>query len=214
MFKAHITRFLYLCGIAAPPTVILIIIIAGLITPGYNPLKDAISTLSDQNSLTPGLMTVGFIVFGSLMICFSTGLYLGLKRNIKSAVIGLTFALYGIGMVFTGVFRDSPPISVINAEGIAHNIATTVGFFSLLTGMLVFVRTVHKLPHWYGLTWFTLLAAGVGLGMSVIFFIAADVTYSGFIERIFYMIPMIWIETVSIWLFRLTFHPERPGLDI
>ena len=213
--KIHLTRFLYTCGIVAPPVIILIIIISGLLTPGYNPLVDSISTLSDQNSLTPGLMTTGFIVFGSLMICFSIGLYLGLERSGKSVIIGIAFALYGIGMIFTGVFRDSPAVAgtIINAEGIMHNVATVIAFFSLLAGMLVFVKNVHKIPSWYGLTWFTLIASAIGLLLSVIFIIASHVTYSGLIQRVFYIIPMIWIELVSIWLFRLSFESGKVGID-
>ena len=139
MVKIYLTRFLYTCGIAAPPTIILLIIISGIITPGYNPLTDSISTLSDQNSLTPGLMTTGFIVFGSLMICFATGMYIGLEHGLKSTVIGITFALYGLGMIFTGAFQDSPTIvgMTINAEGMVHNPATVTAFLSLLVGILV-----------------------------------------------------------------------------
>ena len=175
MVKVYITRFLYVCGIAAPPTIILIIIISGIITPGYNPLTDSISTLSDQNSLTPGLMTTGFIIFGSLMVCFSAGMSIGLGRGLKSIIIGITFALYGLGMIFTGAFQDSPEIAglTINPEGVVHNVAATTAFFSLLLGMLVFVKSVHKIPSWYGFTWFTLVAAAIGLLLSIVFIVGS-----------------------------------------
>ncbi|MDP3879209.1 MAG: DUF998 domain-containing protein [Dehalococcoidales bacterium] len=207
MVKITLIRLLYACGIAAPPTIILIIIISGMITPGYNPVTDSISTLSDQSSLTPGLMSTGFIVFGILMLCFSAGLYLGLEWSIKSAVIGITFALYGLGMVFGGVFQDSPGIAgmSINVEGVMHNVAITTAFFSLLVGMLLFVKRVHKIPSWYWFTRFTLAAIGIGLLLSIVFIVASHVTYSGLVQRVFYIIPMICIELVSIGLLRLSF---------
>jgi hypothetical protein len=75
--------------------------------------------------------------------------------------------------------------------------------------MLMFSKRVHGIPSWYGLTWFTLISAVIGLLMSMIFIIASHVAYSGLIQRVFFILPMIWIELVSLWLFRLTFAMNK-----
>lgn len=210
MTKVHLCRFLYFCGILAPPTIIIIILIAGQLTPGYNPLADSISTLSGQESLKPELMTIGFIAFGSLMIGFSYGLHMGMEHGLKARIVWITFTIYGLGMISAGVFQDSPGIAsgTINAEGVLHNVFTATSFFSLLIGVWVYARSVHRRPSWFGFTWFTLVASAVSLTLSIIFILRAYVPYPGLIQRVFYIIPLIWIETVSIWLFRLSFKSD------
>ena len=207
MKKVYLHRILYFCGILAPPTIVIIIVIAGLLIPGYNQLTESISSLSGQDSPRPALMTVGFIVYGVLIIGFSYGLYLRLQRGVKARIIWFTLTLYGIGMILASVFQDSPGTAsdITNVEGTLHNITITTAFFSLLIGMWFFARSVYNKPSWFGFTWFTIIATIAGLALSIIFIVQSHVPYSGLLQRIFYIIPLIWIEMVAIWLFRLSF---------
>jgi len=207
MTHVRLSRILSGCGILAPPTIVIIIIIAGLLTPGYNHLTDTISSLCGQESQRPELMTAGFISYGALIIGFSYGLYLRLQPGIKARIIWFTLAIYGIAMILAGVFQDCPGgnTTPLNTEGILHNISTATAFFSLLIGMWVFAKSVHNKPSWFGFTWFTIAATVVSLALSIIFIIQSYVPYSGLWQRIFYIIPLIWIEMVSTWLFRLSF---------
>ena len=209
MKKVYLHRILSFCGMLAPPTIVIFIIVAGLLIPGYNQLTESISSLSGQESPRPEIMTAGFIAYGVLMIGFSCGLYLRLQRGIKARVIWLTLTLYGVGMILASVFQDSPGTAsdITNVEGTLHNITITTAFFSLLIGMWVFARSVYNKPSWFGFTWFTIVAAVLGLAMSIIFLVQSHIPYSGLLQRIFYIIPLIWIEMVSIWLFRLSFKP-------
>lgn len=211
MTKIHISRILSFCGILAPPTIIIIIIIAGLLTPGYNHLTDIISDLCGQGSTAPGLMTAGFFAYGVLIIGFSYGLYLRLQKGIKARIIWFTLTLYGIGMVLAGIFQDSPGIGSdsINTEGILHNIFITGAFFSLLMGVSVFAKSVYNKPSWFGFTWFSIAATTVSLALSIVFLLQSYIPYPGLLQRIFYVTPLIWIEIVAIWLFRLSFKPWR-----
>ena len=209
MKKVYLHRILSFCGMLAPPTIVIFIIVAGLFIPGYNQLTESISSLSGQESPRPEIMTAGFIAYGVLIIGFSCGLYLRLQRGIKARVIWLTLTLYGVGMILASVFQDSPGTAsdITNVEGTLHNITITTAFFSLLIGMWVFARSVYNKPSWFGFTWFTIVAAVLGLAMSIIFLVQSHIPYSGLLQRIFYIIPLIWIEMVSIWLFRLSFKP-------
>jgi len=207
MTKIKISRVLSFCGVLAPPTIIIIIIIAGLLTPGYNHLTDTISSLSGQESASPGLMTAGFFSYGVLIIGFAYGLYLRLQQGMKARIIWFTLTLYGVGMILAGVFRDSPGVGSgnTNMEGLLHNIFATAAFFSLLIGVWVFAKSVHNKPSWFGFTWFSIVATALSLGLSIIFILQSPIPYPGLLQRVFYVIPLIWIEMVSIWLFRLSF---------
>ena len=209
MTKIHISRILSFCGILAPPTIIIIIIIAGLLTPGYNHLTDIISDLCGQESTAPELMTAGFFAYGVLIIGFSYGLYLSLQKGIKARIIWFTLTLYGIGMILAGIFQDSPGMGsdTINAEGILHNVFITGAFFSLLIGVCVFAKSVYNKPSWFGFTWFSIAAMAASLALSIVFLFQSYIPYSGLLQRIFYATPLIWVEIVAIWLFRLSFKP-------
>ena len=188
-----------------------IVIIAGLKTPGYNHITDTISSLCDQQSTNPELMTVGFFIFGTLMIGFAYGLYLRLRPDSKARRIWISLTLYGVGMIFAGIFHDSPGIGIatINAEGVLHNSSTLIAFFSLLVAVWTFAKIVHGKPSWFGFTWFSIAAAAVSLVLSIAFILQSYIPFSGLLQRIVYTIPLIWIEVVSILLFRLSFISSK-----
>jgi hypothetical membrane protein len=209
MTKVWLPRIFSLFGILAPPTIIIVVIVAGLLTPGYNQLTDTISSLSDQGNKTPQLLTVGFIVYGVLIIGFSYALYLKLRHGIGAYVAWFMLALYGICMILSGVFQDSPGgnSAPLNTEGILHNAAIITSCLSMLFGMWMFAGSVYKKPSWFGFTWFTITASFMGLVLSIIFLVQSYVPFAGLLQRIFYCVILIWIEMVSIWLFRLSFKP-------
>jgi hypothetical membrane protein len=203
MTKVYLSRILSFGGIMAPPVIIIIIIIAGLLTPGYNQLTDTISSLSDQASKNPELMIAGFIIYGVLIIGFAYALYLRLRHGIRAHIVWFALTLYGVCLILAGIFRDSP--GSLNTEGIIHNAAIITSCLSFLIGMWMFAGSVYKKPSWFGFTWFTVAASFVGLVLSIIFISPSDLPGAGILQRFFYFIILIWIETVSIWLFRLSF---------
>lgn len=207
MTKVWLSRIFSLFGILAPPTIIIVIIVAGLLTPGYNQLTDTISSLSEQGSETPQLLTVGFVVYGVLIIGFSYALYLKLRHGIRAHVAWFMLTLYGICMILAGVFQDTPGgnNAALNTEGILHNAAIITSCLSILFGMWMFAGSVYKKPSWFGFTWFTIAASFMGLILSIIFIVQSHVPLAGLLQRFFYCVILIWVETVSIWLFRLSF---------
>ena len=209
MTKVHLSRILSFFGILAPPTMIIFILIAGHLTPGYNHITDTVSKLSEQGSQSPEVMAAGFISYGVLIIGFSYALYLRLRHDVKTHVAWFTLTLYGICMILAGIYQDSPSTNNVslNPEGIMHNAAIITSCISILIGMWMFGGSVNKKPSWFGFTWFTIAASFVGLVLSLIFVVQSYVPASGLLQRFFYLVLLIWIETVSIWLFRLSFKP-------
>ena len=209
MTKVHLSRILSFFGILAPPTMIIFILIAGHLTPGYNHITDTVSKLSEQGSQSPEVMAAGFISYGVLIIGFSYALYLRLRHGIKAHVAWFTLTLYGICMILAGFYQDTPSANnaSLNPEGIMHNAVIITSCISILIGMWMFAGSVNKKPSWFGFTWFTIAASFVGLVLALIFVVQSYIPASGLLQRFFYLVLLIWIETVSIWLFRLSFKP-------
>jgi hypothetical membrane protein len=206
MTRVWLSRIFSFCGILAPPLMVAIIIIAGMLTPGYNHLKESISSLSDQTSQAPQLLTVGFVVYGLFIIGFSFALYLRLRHGVRAHLAWLMLTIYGICMILAGVFQDSPSANntPLNTEGILHNAVIITSCLAMLFGMWAFAGSVYKKPAWFGFTWFTIIASFMGLVLSIIFLVQSHIPWAGLLQRFFYLVILVWIEIVSIWLFRLS----------
>jgi hypothetical membrane protein len=204
MNTVWILRVLSLCGILAPLIVVIIIITAGLQIPGYNQLRDTISSLSDQSREHPELMIAGFVSYGLLVIGFSYGLYLNLSQGTRARLVLSLFTLYGICIILAGIFRASPVSQAHNIEGILHNTVVIISCLSIFTGMWIFARSVSGKPLWFGFTWFTIVASFMALLCSIVFITPFHLPFAGLIQRLFYIFLLIWIETVSIRTFRLS----------
>ena len=178
-------------------------------TPGYNQFTDTISDLSGQGSAAPQLMTAGFFTYGVLIIGFSYALYLHLRHGFRAHVAWFMLTLYGVCMILAGVFKNSPSTNntPLNTEGILHDTVIITSCLAMLFGMWAFAGSVYKKPSWFGFTWFTIAASFMGLVLSIIFLVQSHVPMAGLLQRFFYLVILIWIEIVSIWLFRLSLKP-------
>lgn len=205
--RVWLPRLFSWMGILAPPTIITFIIAAGLLTPGYNHLTDTISSLNGQESKTPQLLTIGFIIYGVLIIGFAYALYLRLQHGTRAYIAWSMLTLYGICMILAGVFHDSPGTTdaTLNTEGALHNAVIITSCLAMLFGMWAFAGSVYRRPSWFGFTWFTMAASFLGLVLSIVFAVQSQIPLAGLLQRLFYCVILVWIETVSIWLFRLTF---------
>jgi hypothetical membrane protein len=206
LYRLYLSRILACCGMIAPPFIITIILISGLLTPGYNHLTDTISSLSQQGATNPGLMITGFIIYGVLIIGFAYALFLRLRHGIKAYMAWSSLTLYGICMILAGVFRNISGVnfSGLNIQGIVHNAVVITSCLSMFVGMLMFAGSVFRKPSWFGFTWFTIAASFLGMVLSIIFLIQSHVPLAGLFQRVFYCVILIWIETVSVWLYRMS----------
>lgn len=210
MFRVYLARILSLGGVLAPPAMIFFILLAGSQTPGYNHITDTVSRLSDQAAAHPGTMMTGFIVYGVLIIGFAYALYMRLRHGIRAHVAWGMLTLYGACMILAGIYQDSPPAlnESLNPEGIMHNTAIITSCIAMLFGMWSFAGSVYRRPSWFGFTWYTIGASFVGAILSIVFAVQTQVPVSGLLQRLFYLVLLIWVEVVSLWLFRLTFKKE------
>ena len=210
MRRNTVTRILALGGIIAPPLMITLIFVAAAGTPGYSHINDTISKLSEQGSASPEIMTIAFIAYGILIIGFAYALYIHLRHGFRAHIAWVAFMIYGLCMVLAGLYQDIPGGEGVplNPEGIAHNAVIITSCISFLFGMWAFAGSVYRRPSWFGFTWFTVIASFIGLIFSIIFAVQSYVPASGLLQRIFYLVLLIWIEIISIWLFRLSFKEK------
>ncbi len=96
-------RRLLACGIIAPLFFIVAFLIAGAVRPGYDPLRQPVSSLSI--GAAGWTQIANFLITGSLLIAFAVGL----RRALRPAFWGpLLIGLAGLGLVGAGLFVADP----------------------------------------------------------------------------------------------------------
>jgi hypothetical membrane protein len=145
-------------GIVGPVFFVLVFMIDGLFTPGYDAMKDVVSFL--ELGPTGWIQSLNFFITGLLLILFALGFFLWMRPRSTSAWLAVTtvlIALSGVGLLLAGPFLPDPPgTAQISAHGILHTIAFTVVFLPLGLACLFvggkFIRTAGWRIHgWYSL---------------------------------------------------------------
>lgn len=130
-------------------TVFLIVLIAAIGTdllapfvlamryPGYNHLRDTISTLGAPGSPVQKEQSAALILVGSLLLVFAVGQGLSFQAVRWSHVLFLLgIVLFGVGSILAGIFPEDPAGAVETASGKIHGIASGLGFLFLILNPL------------------------------------------------------------------------------
>lgn len=207
------TRWLLLCGVAAPPVALAFLVAAGLLTPGYSHLSDAVSQLGAPERPHPEVMNAGLIIYGLLLNGFAYGLYRQLDRRRGAKVIWLLLGMSGAGILLAGIFHVDPTGLEEGAtlDGIIHAVVAQVAFVTFLGAVGIFARAVHLDPAWRGFTGFSLALAVVDLAVACVFWTDVFEGFTGALQRSFFAVSMLWLEAVALWSLRLGVAAARPG---
>lgn len=134
------TQLLLTCGVVGPLLFITVFLIEGALRPGYRPWRHFVSLLAlgDRG----WIQVANFLVCGSLVLAFA----LGITRVLDSVALPVLFALFGAGLIASGLAPTDPalgyplgsvaPASPSRAANI-HNLAGAFVFLSLIVASFV-----------------------------------------------------------------------------
>jgi len=120
-----------LAGTIGPALFLAIVLVEGVVRPGYRPLHDTISELS----LGPRgwIQTANFLIFGVLFIVFARGVAASVAGSRAARLGAVLLYVIGIGVLGCGLFRAEPwPPSSMSPIGVLHLICAIVLVFALL----------------------------------------------------------------------------------
>jgi hypothetical membrane protein len=135
--------------------------LAGLLRPGYSPIRQAVSDLGAG----PGgwLLDGTLVVTGLLLMAFAVGFAWRMRpvltpnwRRSSAALL----ALHGLGVALAGVFTEAPETLVM------HKRAATAVFFAPVVAFLIAGLALRRDPRWRG--WGRALLAAAALTLVVI----------------------------------------------
>jgi len=200
-------RLCALCGVIAPIFFVLMVIVEGLLVPGYSHMTQQVSDLGAYSLYGSYalLQNLNFWVFGILVVAFA----IGLRHELLPASRAITTSLGLCGVLFflLGFFPDEP----IPWPAAGHYlIAQASGLSILLSEFLAWRRLRHPVAGdvvgWTRYGRFSL----VSLVLAVISFITyasfgqRGSPIAGLLQRVMGAFILLWIEVMALRLLRLS----------
>jgi hypothetical membrane protein len=195
-----VSRWLALCGVLTLPALTVFIVIAGLVTPGYNHLSETVSQLAAPGRPHPEIIAAGFVLYGVLINGFALYMYRCLGNHTGARVVWLLLGIHGIGIILSAVFTDDPktPYTIVTLTGILHDAVSSISFLALMAVIWMLARITYQDPAWRGFARFSIGVGVLGLVLSLMFVIDIFNPVEGLLQRTFYFMSLIWIEVLSL----------------
>jgi hypothetical protein len=202
----NIFGLLALAGILGPLVLFIGDYTPALTTPGYNIIRDSISSLA----LTEmgWVQTLGFLTIGLLVEIYVNGLLLNIRprRGFRPGVALLVFL--GFGLLMIGAFHTDA-VGATTFGGTIHGVASKSVFVIFpIAACLISFSIKHDL-RWRRLYLFTMVAVILGFLLMAAVWLANDTRWFGLFERLLVANMIIWVEVTAIQLLRLSLRRKQ-----
>lgn len=195
-----------LAGTVGPVLFLVVVLVEGLLRPGFRPLQHTISDLS--RGPRGWIQDANFLVFGILFVIFARGLAASVNDSRAARLAQPLLLAIGIGVLGCGLFRAEPwPPSSMGPTGLLHLLSAMVLVFPLLplaSGLMA--RAFVTDARWRSLARVTRVTAGITAalfvgGLAVMAPPGQDPRignrYAGLIQRLDVTVFLAWQFTVS-----------------
>ncbi len=196
-------RILLLVSMAGPAAFWIILIIAGLLKPAFDPVKQSLSDLA----LGPygWLQRANLVLLGLIIACLGLALRVELGKGKRNNLILVIFGAMAVGQVISGFFQaDNPTATSMSVHAIIHQVGASAPALGFPICAWLLWPVFKRHPEWQGMEIFDLV-----LG-TVIFLLDAfrEVLlpthwldpWFGLFERILILAIIIWAEAVAVRL--------------
>ena len=185
--------------VCAPVLFQLAMVLAQSSQPGYNPLRDTISSMvwGPQG----WLQTVNFFFFGALLMGLAWQLRPWLARSTWARVGGLLLLLVGAEFIVLGVCPTASPGGAKDAAAVIHGLTVYFIVFSFPAACFLMAKAlrVGKLSEF--IFPYTIVTGVFGMGLIVLglFLMVREAHWFGMLERVLLLNGFIWIEVVAVY---------------
>jgi hypothetical membrane protein len=195
-----------IAGIIAPVIYFSIVIILGLLEPGYSHMTKTMSILGGVGGIRGLTFNFGISLVGILIILFAKGLHKSINGGKGSKVGPILIVLGGIGLIASGIFHCNLNCTNIFIEnnfiGSMHILSAFIAGMCLsIAPFFIFVR-LKKDPVWKKYTHLTLITGIISNIPGIILWITFATTrlpaIEGLIQRLGIVFVLIWIGIMGL----------------
>lgn len=196
-------RFLLFCGVLAPVMMVVVILVVGQITPGYDPVSETVSQMGAAERPYAFVLNAGYVAYGILMGAAAYGLSQIVGLTTRAKTLAVLLGMHAAGTMLLGVFPDTLDLAPKGlTEDFLHNTVSAVSSLPLLVGILV-LRGIARQRR-------ALKAAGIlgivviiaNLPMPAIPMLDALQPVSGLLQRLLSGSAFLWLALTFGLLYR------------
>lgn len=188
-----------------------LLFILGAYYPGYNQLKNTMSSLGASNSPVSDEISIWWIIMGVLFIFFGTGIKKAFSDKGRNARLASWLIIaYGFGEgIGSGVFKADHVTTHLTTFAIIHNIVGGIGVFAILFLPIIMqkVITKYEMPVFYRMSQIVFMAGFITI-LLFLFRYSPDENnffsiYKGLWQRLFMLNTYIYMTTIAILVIRM-----------
>ena len=225
--RATLIRRLAIASIAGQLIWLAIVVVAGLIEPGYSPIRDAISALGARDAARPWLFDTGVAIWGAAFIAAAVALLLETPRGWRGRLGPVLIALTGLAQILDGFPFPADCRRTIDAGCHAREVAGQVSWQHVAHGWTYFLGAVMLELSVFAMAWrfrrdarwgrADLLAFGSAvLGLLIftgLFFSTGKEAHDhyGLVQRLTLTAGGVWVLALTIGLLAIYGRPRDPG---
>jgi len=201
-------RYIVISAIACIITCIgefICLFVFGTLYPGYNQLRDTMSSLGASDSPVSFEISLWWIIMGILIIFFGTGFKKAYRDKTRFAnTASFLIILYGFGEgICSGVFKADHLVNGLTISAIIHDIMGGIGVTAILILPLVMLKVITRKenPFFYEMSIIVFI-----FGIITILFFAFRYSpdennfiyfYKGLWQRLFMLNTYIYLITIA-----------------
>jgi len=196
-----------LVGMLIPISYISLLIIMGVLVPGYNHMTQMLSILGGIGGIRGDIFNIGVGTTGGLVILFAIGLNRAVNQS-KARLKGVfLFILGGLGLIGAAIMNCNQGCTIdLSQDPIRalHGIFALIASISLTFAPLPFYSRFKQDPQWEKLAAFTLTTVILSTISTIMFYIMFVTNILpniiGLMQRLGFLFVLIWIGVSSIVL--------------
>lgn len=210
--KNHIILSAYVCIFVCIGEFVFMFLL-GCFYPGYNQLKDTMSSLGASVSPVSNEISAWWILMGILFIFFATGLKKAFaEKKIYAIIASWLIALYGIGEgIGSGLFKANHVANQHTTSGSIHDILGGVGVAAILLFPLAMIKVISKTekPFFYRMS-LVIFVLGLCFVTLFLFRFSQDgkdilTVYQGLWQRLFMLNEYVYLTTIAVLMIQKKF---------
>jgi hypothetical protein len=180
--------------------------VLGSFYPGFNHLKDTMSSLGASNSPVSNEISTWWVIMGILFIFFATGLRKAFsEKGLYSKIASWLIILYGFGEgVGSGAFKADHIANSLKTSAVIHDTLGGIGVTAVLILPLIMQKVITKneMPVFYRMSKIVFIA-GIVTVCLFLFRYSSDennffTLYKGLWQRLFMLNTYLYFSSIAL----------------